>query len=79
MQHPPKGFVLEAGRTTKRRRAGRHGLPKRERAKRRRRIKRRFNLTRRESGAIGAGHLEAPMLLGAVLHSLGFRPPGARH
>ncbi len=41
-------------------RGWRHGMPKREKAKRRRRIKRFFNLTRRECGAIGAGHREAP-------------------
>ena len=35
-------------------------VPKRTRAKIRSRFKRHYRLTRREIGAIGAGHLEAP-------------------
>ena len=35
-------------------------LPKRTRAKIRSRLKRRFGLNRRQLGAIGAGHREAP-------------------
>ena len=37
-----------------------HPIPKRERAKIRRRLKNRFGLTRRDIGAIGAGHMNPP-------------------
>ncbi len=37
-----------------------HPVPKRHRAKIMRRIKRHYNLTRRDMGAIGAGHQVAP-------------------
>jgi hypothetical protein len=42
-------------------------LSKRQRAKLRGRIKRHFRLNRRQIGAIGAGHLEAPNEYRAVL------------
>ena len=41
-------------------------IPKRVRAKIRRRAKKRFNLPRRIQGAIGAGHFEADRALEAV-------------
>ncbi len=37
-----------------------HAVPKRERAKAKGLLKRRYGLTRRDMGAMGAGHREAP-------------------
>jgi hypothetical protein len=35
-------------------------IPKRDKSKRKRAVKRLFRLTRRQCGAIGAGHIPAP-------------------
>ncbi len=48
---------------------------KRERGKLRGRIKRRFNLTRRECGAIGAAHIYGPEGYRAALAIAGLKPP----
>ena len=54
----PKGYSVVSRRNPAPRQV--HPIPKRTRARFKRQLKREHGLTRRDMGAIGAGHMEKP-------------------